>query len=589
MIILQPYGLDMSKTNHFSILTPCYNGADFLAECIESVLSQDYPHVEHIIVDDGSTDKSTQIIKSFTRKYPTRIISFKQKHQGHTVALNTLLQHARGDVLLNLNCDDLLLPHACSWANQAFLNFPNCAVIYGDEYIINEQGKTISTFIPQDYDFNKVLCVELVPPEQASFVKRDTFEKVGLYYDTNIKRVPDFELWVRLGMSFSMKHVPGFITKYRWHKKSGGKNYQAIDEFVAEKKLIIDQLLNDKKTPKHIQSLRKRTSVGLARWAAEMRINAYIGKKKTLPQYPLISIITPTYNDGKLLKNCIESTLSQDYPFIEHIITDGNSTDGTKHVIRPYLQEIFQGRIKWMSLKTKIRTDCINQALLQSVGEILILLPATEILMSYTCSWVVANMQLLPKNAVLYADEYIINKNGIPQQIIDSSKYDFQKLLCGELTPPHTFCIRRSIFEKVGFYVDFVFEACMEFELLLRIGLKFPILHVSNVISKHQLPYRNSRNSYSPLQTYNTQKLVIDNILQKYTIPHKFFLRTRAYAAITRNTTVKLFKENNWQQAILFVVRSIILDPLRSSRFYFSYLFKKPVHFYTYKLPRIRR
>lgn len=257
-----------------SIVTPSFNSGRYIEECIESVLSQDYPDIEHIIQDGASSDNTVDILKKYAHpKYKDKIKWISQKDNGPVDAYNQALLRARGEIILFLGADDILMPASASWGVKNMAKFPKVAVIYGDEYIIDENSRIINTFIPKPYNFAKLLCVELVPPAEASFIRRSAFEKVGFYLDKSLKNVPDYELWLRIGSKFPIKHVRHFITKYRWHPKSQSRTPNLIPSFVHAKKQVMDRIFESPKTSKEIRSLKKRAYTGLYFWAATMQIS----------------------------------------------------------------------------------------------------------------------------------------------------------------------------------------------------------------------------------------------------------------------------------------------------------------------------
>ncbi len=252
-----------------SIITPCYNMGKYLHSCIESVLTQDYPYVEHIIQDAASTDRTIDILKRYSsRRYRKRIDWISEPDHGQADGLNKALQRAKGDILLVLNADDILLPYACSWANVHFALYPSMAVIYGDVFIINDKGEIKKTAHGGEYDFHKLFCVELVPPAQAAFIKRSYFEKVGFRADKNLDTCPDFEMWTRIGLRFPMMHIPEVISKYRAYDHLDSHDSRSAERFYHAKKLVIDRILDNPKTPHSIKKLRKRAYTGLSLWAA---------------------------------------------------------------------------------------------------------------------------------------------------------------------------------------------------------------------------------------------------------------------------------------------------------------------------------
>ena len=253
-----------------SIITPCFNSGAYLEACIKSVFAQDYPNVEHIIQDANSTDRTKYILKKYSEsKYKRRIRIVSETDNGQSDGLDKALKRSKGDILLVLNADDELLPYACSWGIAQLQKYPECAVVYGDEYIINEEGETIDFFVGKyPYRYDKIICVEFVRPAQAAFIRRNMMEQVGLYADTTLLTCPDFEMWVRLGARFPMRHEFGPVCKYRHHKQSEGRLPEMIGEMVVAKKSVIDRVLSDPKTPLSITKLKKRAYAGLYHWAA---------------------------------------------------------------------------------------------------------------------------------------------------------------------------------------------------------------------------------------------------------------------------------------------------------------------------------
>jgi len=250
-----------------SIVTPCYNSARFIKGCIESVLAQDYPRVEHIVQDGDSHDGTVEIL----RRYDGRVDWISEPDDGQADGLNRALQRCRGDIILVLNADDELLPHAASWGVKKMAEHPEAAVVYGDLFFVDEDGSPAGEFLgPDPYDYVQVLCVERVPPAQAAFVRRTHFEQVGFYADTTLPTCPDYEMWVRIGLRFPMVHMPGFITRYRCHFGSLGREKDVIDEMCETKRMVMDRLFDDPTTPQEIRMLKKRAHAGVKSWTASM-------------------------------------------------------------------------------------------------------------------------------------------------------------------------------------------------------------------------------------------------------------------------------------------------------------------------------
>lgn len=248
-----------------SVVTPAYNSARFLRGCIESVLAQTYPNVEHVVQDGASIDGSVEILKS----YGERVAWESKPDAGQADGLDRAIKRSKGDYLLVLNADDELLPHAAEWAINQLDRFPGAAVVYGDVILIDEVGREIGEFHGAKYDFLEVLCVESVIPAQAAFIRRSALERVGLGTDPSLDTCPDFEMFVRLGLEFPMQHVPGFVTRYRYYPRLwDGSRPRSVTRFVDVKGEVIRRALQNPSAQFDRRGLARRAKMGLSLWAS---------------------------------------------------------------------------------------------------------------------------------------------------------------------------------------------------------------------------------------------------------------------------------------------------------------------------------
>ncbi len=263
---------DLSKKPLISIVTTCFNSGKYLEECIQSVLGQDYLKVEHIIRDGASTDNTLNLLKKYSQpKYQKRIKIFSEPDNGQSDGLNKAIRKAKGEIILILNADDQLMPTAVSWGIENLEKNPEAGAVYGDTYFINEQSEIIGLYAAHEYDFEKLICVEVVPPAQASFIRRSALEKVGFWVDKTLDTCPDYEMWVRLIQKFPIKHVFGVITKYRKYSSPqlDSKSKRTVGRFVAAKRQVMDRLFNSSKTSQKIKRLKRRAYSSLDYWAAQ--------------------------------------------------------------------------------------------------------------------------------------------------------------------------------------------------------------------------------------------------------------------------------------------------------------------------------
>jgi len=198
--------MDENALPKVSIVTPSFNQAPFLEQTLRSVLGQDYPNLEYIVIDGGSTDGSLEIIQ----RYADRLAYWQsQPDQGQTDAINQGFAHATGEILAWLNSDDLLLPGAVSAAVKALQEHPEAAMVYGDALLINAQGKTIGKFPAAQTDLRKLRRGYVHIPQQASFFRAELWRKVGPL-DVSFYFAMDYDLWVRLAALAPLVYVCSF-------------------------------------------------------------------------------------------------------------------------------------------------------------------------------------------------------------------------------------------------------------------------------------------------------------------------------------------------------------------------------------------
>ena len=177
-----------------TIVTPSYNQAAYLEKTILSVLNQDYPNIEYIIMDGGSDDGSSDII----RRYQDRLAYWESvKDKGQTDAINKGFSHANGEVLAWLNSDDILYPRAVSEAVSFLTKHPECGLVYGNSDFIDADGKVIGRFNAKQTDYRKLTQGYVHIPQQAAFWRADLWKQVGPL-DDSIYFAMDYDLWLRL-------------------------------------------------------------------------------------------------------------------------------------------------------------------------------------------------------------------------------------------------------------------------------------------------------------------------------------------------------------------------------------------------------
>ena len=194
-----------------TVITPSYNQGRFIRATIESVLSQNYPHLEYIVMDGGSTDETAAVVK----EYSSRLAFISEKDRGQSHAINKGFQMARGSVLAWLNSDDLYLPGSIAAAVEAFTRNPAAGAVYGEGYLIDSAGKSPSRFPwTQAFDLWRLTHLSDYILQQTVFFRRNALDEVG-YLDENLHYTMDWDILIRLGKKYPLVYIPEYMACLR--------------------------------------------------------------------------------------------------------------------------------------------------------------------------------------------------------------------------------------------------------------------------------------------------------------------------------------------------------------------------------------
>ena len=218
----------MSPKPLVSIVTPSFNQAQFLEQTILSVLGQDYPNFEYLIVDGGSTDGSRELIQRYAPRLAWWV---SEADQGQTEALNKGFFHAQGDILAWLNSDDTYLPHAVAEAVDYLQAHPGIGMVYGDANLIDQDGNIIGKFPARQTDYRRLRQGYVHIPQQTAFFRATLWRQVGPL-DPSFYFAMEYDLWVRLARLAPMQYVPHLWANFRLH--GSGKSVIANDRCWPE-------------------------------------------------------------------------------------------------------------------------------------------------------------------------------------------------------------------------------------------------------------------------------------------------------------------------------------------------------------------
>jgi glycosyltransferase involved in cell wall biosynthesis len=204
-----------------SIVTPSLNSGKFLERTILSVLAQDYPHIEYVVMDGGSSDETLQILERFD----ARLLYVSERDLGQADAVNRGVHRTHGDIVGFLNADDVYEPDAVRAIVQAFADRPDAGVVYGDAWYVSEQGERIGPYPVEPFK-RETLARRCIICQPAAFVRRQAFESAGLL-DASLRFAHDYDLWIRMAERSELVKIDRVLASSRLHDAAKTMRYTA--------------------------------------------------------------------------------------------------------------------------------------------------------------------------------------------------------------------------------------------------------------------------------------------------------------------------------------------------------------------------
>ena len=220
-----------------SVIIPTYNRADFLEEAIESVLSQDYKDFELIVIDDGSTDETRDIIKA----YPGSVVYIYQDNRGVSYARNRGIKKSSGEYIAFLDSDDKWLPKKLSSQMDFLERNPHALICYTEEIWVRGGVRVNPMKKHKKYSgmiFENVLPLCIISPSSVMIKRRLLFNEIG-FFDESLPACEDYDLWLRIA---ARHHV--YLIETPLIVKRGGHHDQLSQKFIGIDRFRIKALIN---------------------------------------------------------------------------------------------------------------------------------------------------------------------------------------------------------------------------------------------------------------------------------------------------------------------------------------------------------
>jgi glycosyltransferase involved in cell wall biosynthesis len=221
----------MTTPDLVSVVITCYNQARFLAEAIESVLAQTYPHYEITVVDDDSQDNPGEV----AARYP-QVKYVWQKNQDVSAARNTGLSHCRGEFQVFIDADDRFLPHAFEWGVALLKSHPECGFVTGRHVYIDAEGKRTPTLeerrrVERDHYYELLRANFIGCPASVMF-RRSVFETVK-GFDTKFNHSGDYDLYLRVARAFPILCYEEAVVEYRKHGANNSLKLKMMWKYIS--------------------------------------------------------------------------------------------------------------------------------------------------------------------------------------------------------------------------------------------------------------------------------------------------------------------------------------------------------------------
>ena len=523
---------DVRRMPTIGIVVPSLNQGPYLAEALESLFRQNYPRLEVVVMDGGSTDGSVDVI----RRYADRLTHWQSEPDGgQSAAINDGVEHLSSEIIGWLNSDDLHWGRTLWTVADAWLDHPTAGLYIGNGLRLDAETGDFSPFCPRHVALNRRALAEGIDfiLQPSTFFARTAWTEVG-GLRSDLHYCMDWDIIQRVAARYPAVLIQDFLAASREHDetKTRGGSLSRVFEIarLAQERTghpvtpgtvhyLLETLL-DEIDPAQQDQLRHRIWSAFSendQWFArefgnadgfpeqgdtQDRVFLPIARRdrstRRSPQEsrttPRISIVVPSFNQGEYLGAALESILSQDLPGLELFVLDGGSTDGTLAVIERYASDI----TRWVSKPDHGPAGAINEGFGWSSGEVLGWLGSDDLLAAEALVEVANAFAEDPDLDMVLGNAVYIDQDTRPF-LADHGTHR-TALYYGRIQPPEripmywsyvhavpqpTVFFRRRLLERCG-GLDESYEFIFDFELFARFA---PIAKVRK-IERTQAFYR---------------------------------------------------------------------------------------------------
>ncbi|MCC3428674.1 MULTISPECIES: glycosyltransferase [unclassified Microcoleus] len=511
-----------TRTPQVSVIIAAYNGSRYIVQAVESVLCQTFTDLEIIVVDDGSTDETHQVLQP----YFDRIRYVYQENAGVAAARNRGIQESKGEFIAFLDQDDFFLPDKLAAQISLFRQQLSLGIVNSGWRIVNQQGDKISDIKAWEY-FPKLnletWIVQMPVLPSAMMFSRQWLELAG-GFNSEFDSVDDSDLVLRLALlGCEAAWLPQVTVSYRQHDQN-----VSIKKALKQANLFItlkQQFFAKPDLPQHIRELENPAFYEALTWMAwqlyysnypveaveffqksiqyspyplrptvtdwQKRLSAIaqtygvtidFQSLRNLPEWkkimasiptsktPRVSVIIPAYNCEHYITRAVESAVNQTYQNWEIIVVDDGSTDNTRQTLEPY-----RDVIQYVYQENQGAAKARNRACEMAKGEFLAFLDADDFFLPEKLAKQIACFEADPTLGMVQNGWLMVDETGkdiypvMPWE--DTPNLDLESFVLHKSVRPSAMMVRREWWERLGGF-DHRFPPTEDLDFALRLGLK---------------------------------------------------------------------------------------------------------------------
>lgn len=517
----------LSSSPRVSVIIPTYNGDRYLSQAIDSVLSQTYSNYEIIIVDDGSTDNTPNIIQHFVEIHnnPSVIHYITQSNQGVAAARNRGIQEARGEFIALLDQDDVFLPEKLGHQVACFDANPNVAIVNSGWRLIDQNNYHISDIEPWHNlpDLTLETWIKRTPILPSSLMfRRESWQQVG-GFNSQFNGVDDVDfIWRLASQEYAAIWLPEITVNYRQHEQTVSHQKAreranlmlALHDYFFSQPNLSDEILQLEKPARyetltwmawhlyhthHPQAMAEflQKSLLYTPYTVAITISDWINRfmgycqgygyeldlenfynlpewqqliTQILPQNkPRVSVIIPAYNCDKYIEQCVKSVLEQTYTNYEVIVIDDGSQDQTQQILKPFFPVI-----KYIYQDNQGAAKARNHGCEIAQGEFLAFLDGDDFFLPQKLAEQIAAFDADPSIDLLQSGWCVVNQKGIGVSVImpwlNAPELNLETWILHKCVRPSAMILRREWWEKVGGF-DHHYPPTEDLDFVLRLSL----------------------------------------------------------------------------------------------------------------------